>query len=252
MADVLNEFHSVHVDPEFLLSELPLLQPRYYSISSSQKVTPDEVQLTMDLVSYHIHDGMGPKRFGICSSFINSFPNVDIPCYLRSAPAFRLPDNKKVPIIMIGAGSGIAPFRGFWLQRQADLQNGEESGKMFLFFGCRNSQTDSIYGTDLADMARKGVLHELFYAYSQEKGHKKQYVQDQVFKQRSLLYWLIVNEKAHIYVCGHSLMADGVKKSFGKVFENAGKMNETEAQELLTQVINDGRYHEDVFGLLHR
>ena len=73
---------------------------------------------------------------------------------------------------MIGAGSGIAPFRGFWLERQADLQNGENCGKMFLFFGCRNSN-DNIYGSDLSALLKKGVIHELFMAFSQQKGEKK-------------------------------------------------------------------------------
>ena len=110
---------------------------------------------------------------GVCSSFIDRTPDSDILCFLRSAPTFRLPDNKKLPIIMIGAGSGIAPFRSFWLERQADLNNGQKCGQMFLFFGCRSSKLDNIYGTDLNLLIRKGVLHDLFLAFSAEKGHKK-------------------------------------------------------------------------------
>ena len=77
------------------------------------------------------------------------------------------------------------------------------------------------------------------------------YVQDQVFKQRALLHWLITNESAHIYVCGHSMMADGVKKAFSRMFESEGKMSGTEAQNYISSLHNEGRYHEDVFGLMH-
>jgi sulfite reductase alpha subunit-like flavoprotein len=77
----------------------------------------------------------------------------------------------------------------------------------------------------------------------------KLYIQDQVFKQRALLNWLITNEKAHIYVCGHSLMADGVKKSFLKIFESESHMSEDDAQRFFLKLTNEGRYHEDVFGI---
>lgn len=118
-------------------------------------------------------DGTGPKRYGVCTSFFDSFPEADVPCFFRSAPGFRLPKDKKVPVIMIGAGSGIAPYRSFWQEREVQIQNGDKCGKMFLFFGCRQSKVDNIYGPELTSLLRKGVLHEVFLALSREPGQKK-------------------------------------------------------------------------------
>ncbi|RWS11815.1 nitric oxide synthase: inducible-like protein [Dinothrombium tinctorium] len=252
LVDVLNEFPSVHVNPEFLLTKLPLLQPRYYSISSSQTLFSNEVHLTMSLVSYHISKENGTTRFGVCTGFFERFPSEPIACFLRSAPDFRLPDNNRIPIILIAAGSGIAPFRSFWQERYTQFKNGNKCGKMILFFGCRRSRVDNIYAEELNEMINSQVIHEVFLATSREPGQKKKYVQDEVYVQRSLVYWLLVNENAHIYVCGDVSMADGVKKSIVRVIETEGKMSETNAQEELEKLINERRYHEDVFGAIHR
>jgi sulfite reductase alpha subunit-like flavoprotein len=253
MADVLNEFPSVHVDPEFLLTQLPLLQPRYYSISSSRAISPEEIHLTMGLVCYRSHEDKGPKKYGVCTSYFDRFPKGEVPCFVRSAPGFRLPAKKSVPVIMVGAGSGIAPFRSFWQQRSAEAQEGvtSPSGKMILFFGCRQQDQDNIFGDELNSLVRSGVIHELFLALSREPGQKKRYVQDQVFIQRTLVHWLLTREEAHIYVCGDALMADGVRKAVKRVIEHESHVTPEEADATVDRLLNEGRYHEDVFGAIH-
>jgi nitric-oxide synthase len=123
------------------------------------------------LVNCTFIDGAGHQKYGVCTNYFDRLPEGDIPCFLRSTPGFRLPDNKQAPIIMIGAGSGIAPFRSFWQEREAQIKNGETCGKMFLFFGCRNPKFDNIYGPELSSLLRKGVLHQIFLAFS--RGDKK-------------------------------------------------------------------------------
>ncbi|KAI1285722.1 Nitric oxide synthase, inducible [Halotydeus destructor] len=254
MLDVLNEFPSVRVTPEFLLARLPLLAPRLYSISSSLRANPDEVHLTMSLVSFSTHqDPQGPKKQGVCTSFFDRFPEKPVPCFIRSAPGFRLPDDPSLPIILIGAGSGIAPFRSFWQEREVMLRErgGKGLGKCILFFGCRSKKVDYVYQQELTTLLRRGVVHEVFLALSREENHKKRHVQDEVFAQRSLLYWILEREGGHIYVCGDAQMADGVRKSLLKVFTTEGGSDEAEAQNAVDDLLNQNRYHEDVFGAIH-
>lgn len=254
MLDVLNEFPSVRVTPEFLLSRRLLLAPRLYSISSSLRAHSDEVHLTMALVSFSTHhDPTGPKKLGICTSFFHRFPEHEVPCFVRPAPSFRLPDEMSLPIILIGAGSGIAPFRSFWQERQviANKKGISALGKCILFFGCRSKSVDYLYQQEHSQLLSNGSIDKVFLALSQEENHKKTYVQDEVFTQRKLVYSLMVNEGAHVYVCGDAQMADGVRKSFLQVYASEGSSNETEAQTAIDNLFNQNRYHEDVFGAIH-
>lgn len=254
LLDVFKEFPSVRVTPEFLLSRRLLLAPRLYSISSSLRAQADEVHLTMALVSFSTqHNPTGAKKLGICTSFFDRFPEHDVPCFVRSAPGFHLPDDISIPIILIGAGSGIAPFRSFWQERQAIAnQKGVTSlGKCILFFGCRSRNVDYLYQQEHLQLLRSGSLDKVFLALSREENHKKMYVQDEIYAQRELVYSLLENEGAHVYVCGDAQMADGVRKSLLKVYANEANCDETEAQNAVDDLLNQSRYHEDVFGAIH-
>nr|O61309.1 RecName: Full=Nitric oxide synthase; AltName: Full=NOS type I; AltName: Full=Neuronal NOS; Short=N-NOS; Short=nNOS [Lymnaea stagnalis]AAC17487.1 nitric oxide synthase [Lymnaea stagnalis] len=122
--EILDEFPSLKIPPSLLLTQLPLLQPRYYSISSSQQKNPNEVHATIAVVRFKTQDGDGPVHEGVCSSWLNRSPiGTVVPCFLRSAPHFHLPEDPSLPIIMIGPGSGIAPFRSFWQQRLGEIEN---------------------------------------------------------------------------------------------------------------------------------
>ena len=130
-----------------------------------------------------------------------------------------MPEDLNKPIIMIGAGSGIAPYRSFWMQSLIDQKRKSKCNKMFLFFGCRRTRLDNIYGFEFPDLLNKGVILDIFYAYSRDSQHKKRYVQDQVKKQKTLVHYLLEQEDAHIYVCGGAKMANGVKHAVKRVFE---------------------------------
>lgn len=234
LADLFAHFPSLKIGPKMLFTQLNLLQPRYYSISSSLESSPNEVNLTMTVVQ------MGKKesdRKGLCTSFFAEQPKQLVNCFLRKAPNFHMPEDLDKPIIMIGAGSGIAPYRGFWMQGLIDQQKKSKSAKMFLFFGCRRTRLDNIYGFEFPDLLTKGVILDIFYAYSRDSQHKKRYVQDQVYKQKSLVYYLLENEGAHIYVCGGSKMANGVKNAVKRVLEEEGKMSDHDADSKLQQLL---------------
>ncbi|KAK2111536.1 Nitric oxide synthase, inducible [Saguinus oedipus] len=122
--EVLEEFPSLRVSAGFLLSQLPILKPRFYSVSSSWDHTPTEIHLTVAVVTYHTQDGQGPLHHGVCSTWLNSLkPQDPVPCFVRSASGFQLPEDPSHPCILVGPGTGIAPFRSFWQQRLHDSQH---------------------------------------------------------------------------------------------------------------------------------
>ena len=263
LIDVLNEFPSLHVPPEFILTRLPLLQPRLYSISSSLSSNPEEVHLTMSLVRWQTQSNS--LKSGVTTCFLDSLPSQPIPCFIRPAPSFHLPSDLSTPIIMICAGSGIAPFRAFWQEREtqvmsltggrrlsmaASSKDRQSIGKAILFFGCRSLKVDQLYGLEIEDLLSRGVLHEVFLATSREEGHDKRYVQDEVFDNRTLVHWMVTKEAAHIYVCGDALMADGVRKALVKMFELEGQNKSIKGEDALEDLKDDGRYHEDIYGIL--
>ncbi|CAC5400378.1 NOS1 [Mytilus coruscus] len=130
LLDVLKQFPSIQLTPAFLISQLPLLLPRYYSICSSLDAAPGEMHLTVDVLEYQTSDGN--KHHGVCSNWLNNLViGEEIYCNVRKAPLFHLPNDQSVPIIMVGPGTGIAPFRGFWMQRRIDIEHELKSRRMY-------------------------------------------------------------------------------------------------------------------------
>ncbi|XP_076368932.1 nitric oxide synthase, inducible-like isoform X2 [Tachypleus tridentatus] len=181
LAEVLEQFPSINVNAAFLLTQVPLLQPRYYSISSAPKARENEIHLTVSLVRFCTEDGNGLCRLGVCTSYLNSIPTHDVPCFIRSTQAFHMPTDRSLPVIMIGAGSGIAPFRSFWQQRELEfkeqsnreINNRTSFGEMVLFFGCWKSGVDTIYEHEISSLVDKGILHKVCYAFSRQAEQKK-------------------------------------------------------------------------------
>ncbi|XP_046279957.1 nitric oxide synthase, inducible isoform X2 [Marmota monax] len=249
--EVLEEFPSLRVPAAFLLSQLPLLKPRYYSISSSRDHTPTEVHLTVAVVTYRTQGGQGPLHHGVCSTWLSSLmPQDPVPCFVRSASSFQLPEDPSHPCILIGPGTGIAPFRSFWQQRLHDSEHkGLQRGHMTLVFGCRHPEEDHLYREEMLEMARKGVLHEVHTAYSRLPGKPKVYVQDILRQQLAGEVLRVLHESpGHLYVCGDVRMAQDVAHTLKQLVAAKLSLSEEQVEDFFFQLKSQKRYHEDVFG----
>ncbi|KAM8991495.1 nitric oxide synthase, inducible isoform 1-T5 [Ara ararauna] len=249
--EVLEEFPSAEVSTAFLLTQLPLLKPRYYSVSSSCDVTAREIHLTVAVVNYRTRDGQGPLHHGVCSTWLNTIAlNEMVPCFVRSANEFQLPKEPSRPCLLIGSGTGIAPYRSFWLQRLYDMEKrGIKGGDMMLLFGCRQPDVDHLYKAETEEMKRKGVLKEVYTAYSRQPGQPKVYVQDILqSKLGTKVCNLLHKEEGHLYVCGDVRMAKDVAQALKRMLTKALKLSEQQAEEYFFQLKSQKRYHEDIFG----
>ncbi|CAH1801570.1 unnamed protein product [Owenia fusiformis] len=257
LVEVLKEFPSVKVNPTLLLAQLPLLQQRFYSISSSTLAHPDEVHITVIVVEYRAQGGKGPLHQGVCSAWFEKLKEGDsIPCYIRTAPNFHIPENASLPIVMVGPGTGIAPFRSFWQQRKIEVEMGELNkqgkfgfGEIDLYFGCRNSKMDDIYRHETMPLQADGYLSHVYTAFSREPGQSKEYVQTVLSKNSKNVYRQIVVEHGHFYVCGDVSMASEVSNALRHIIKTEGKMTSDEAQQFILTMRENNRFHEDIFGV---
>ncbi|KPM03085.1 nitric oxide synthase-like protein 1, partial [Sarcoptes scabiei] len=248
--EILNDFSSLNPPLEFIFTQLPLLKPRHYSISSSPLVTSAlQVDLTVAVIHYRTENGA--EHFGVCSNFLNDIPiGHDVFAFIRSAPNFRMPKERKVPIIMIGPGTGIAPFRSFWQQRSKlmAINPATSYGEMILFFGCRYPALQ-LYRKEILEQVEKGVIDDYFVAYSRRPNQKKQYVQDILRKLSKKIFTKLIEQKGHIYVCGDVSMAEDVNKTLQQILQENGI---EDAEMMLLKLKETLRYHEDIFGITLR
>ena len=239
--DFLLTHPSIKFSPTELIGTLRKLQPRLYSISSSQSAHPEEVHLTIATVRYESH---GRQRKGIASTFLaeRAEPPASVPLFFHSAKHFRLPEDKSLPVIMVGPGTGVAPFRAYLQERQAS----GASGKNWLFFGDQRAEYDYLYRDELEAWQKDGVLHQLSLAFSRDQAEKF-YVQHRMLENAAELYkWL--EEGAHFYVCGDaSRMAKDVDAALHKVVEQAGGKSTLEAAEYVEGLKKTKRYKRDVY-----
>lgn len=237
--DLLTDFSSVTFEPRDFVSHLKKLQPRLYSISSSLDAFPDQVHLTVAAVRY---ESFGRKRKGVCSTFLADRANGPVPVFVHVSKGFRLPGSGDTPIIMVGPGTGIAPFRGFLHHRRAI----GAKGRNWLFFGDQKASTDFLYKDELDAMAASGHLTKLSTAFSRDQAEKI-YVQQRMLENAAELYaWL--EDGAHFYVCGDaSRMAKDVDIALHKVVETAGGRSADEAAAYVTRLKSDKRYQRDVY-----
>ncbi|XP_077996477.1 nitric oxide synthase, salivary gland-like [Glandiceps talaboti] len=257
LPEVLDSFPSIKLSPSFLLSQLPLMKPRYYSISSSPEMHPGEIHATVAVVQYQTLSGK--LHNGVCSSWLNHINGADvIPCFVRPAPSFHMPKESITPIILVGPGSGIAPFRSFWQQRYIDIQQAEianvanKFGDITLVFGCRQSNVDNIYKDELQHNRKLGVLSSVMMAFSREPGKPKQYVQDILIQYKQDVSETLVDKGGHFYVCGDVSMATSVCEVIKSILQTTRAMNALEAKQYVNKMKDENRYHEDIFGVTLR
>ena len=239
--DLAREFPGAITEPQQLFNVLQRLTPRMYSIASSQAAHPGEVHTTVRVIKYHAH---GLDREGVCSGHMGGRAPVDatLPIFLHENNAFRLPESGDAPVIMIGPGTGIAPFRAFLEHRQAL----GEKGPMWLIFGEQRRVSDFLYEEQWNQMLADRTLAKLDTAFSRDQG-KKVYVQDRMQENWKDLYdWL--ERGAYFYVCGDaSRMAKDVEQALLDVIAKGSNGTLEHAQEYLAGMKKAKRYQRDVY-----
>ncbi|KAK9765095.1 hypothetical protein K7432_006850 [Basidiobolus ranarum] len=269
-----------------LIEGLGRLQPRYYSISSSGSLYPDTVHITAAVLRYTIPTLPDNIRYGVATNYLYSihrhmegtatkeaveskpFPTyyihgvhnqksveikdenpqllIKVPAFIRKSN-FRLPKDSQKPVIMVGPGTGIAPFRGFIQERVYQAEQGKQMGSTLLFYGCRHREEDFLYVDEWESMFQKLPNSELITAFSREQQHKI-YVQHKLKEHQEQVWNLIHNEDCYFYVCGDAKnMAKDVQKAIAEMAVQLGNMEEDQANNYVKQLRIEGRYQEDVW-----
>ncbi|MDP9004387.1 MAG: sulfite reductase subunit alpha [Verrucomicrobiota bacterium] len=239
--DFLSEHRSVKFSPEEFVGLLTKLQPRLYSVASSLRAHPEEVHFIVDVIRYESH---GRQRKGVCSSFLaDRADDVPVPVYPSSAKHFHLPEDLNVPIIMVGPGTGVAPFRAF-LQERAALG---ATGKNWLFYGAQREACDFAYKEDFDRFKADGILTRLDCAWSRDQAHKI-YVQNKLLDNAAEIWKWIDAEGGQFFVCGDARrMAKDVDAALRKIVLEQGGKTADEASEYVEKLKSEKRYKRDVY-----
>ena len=226
------------------------LQPRYYSISSSPKdITngSDIVTATVAVVKHKVKTGRIHE--GVCSTFLQNVREGDrVPVFVRKA-TFKLPKDAKAPVILIGPGTGYAPFRGFLQEREYLLKSKkDELGECMLFFGCRKEEHDYIYRDEMEKALSENVISSLNVAFSRDDPKKKVYVQDKIQMKAKDVYKILRSPNGAVYVCGDAKhMSRDVNRALLQVLQREGEYAIHEAEEIIRRLVVDKRYMKDVW-----
>lgn len=243
LIDVLKEYPSA-ITAQHLVDNLTKITPRLYSIASSHNVYNDEVHLTVSLVESGLDSVQKDVNSGLVSGLLcaRSQEGDTVNVYVESNNNFRLPEDTNTDVIMIGAGTGIAPYRAFLQERQA--QNA--TGKNWLFFGNPSFDNDFLYQLELQKFQQKHLLNRIDLAFSRDQAEKI-YVQHKVKEQGKEL-WQWLQQGAHLYICGNAdYMAKDVEQALIEVISQYGQMNQEHAQNHLKQLKRNHRYQKDIY-----
>lgn len=241
IAELLARFPSARPPLEDLLAALAPLQPRLYSISSSQRLNSQQVTLTVGVVQY---ESQGRWKNGVASHFlgVRSLPGDEVRVFVQQSPKFRLPAEPTTPVIMVGPGTGIAPFRAFLQERQAL----GVKGPAWLFFGNQHFEYDFLYRDELSGWLDQGYLSRLDLAFSRDQAEKL-YVQHKMLENAAEL-WQWLGRGAQFYVCGDAKrMAVDVDQALQAIVMQQGGKTAAEAKQYVAQMAKDKRYHKDVY-----
>jgi cytochrome P450/NADPH-cytochrome P450 reductase len=246
--DILCSFPSCHLPLDAFLDMVSPIRPRYYSISSSPRLQAQTVSLTVGVVSGPSLAENGSFK-GVCSSFLQSREAGDAIFAFVKAPTqpFTLPKDARRPMIMVGPGTGFAPFRGFLQERLALKREGQTPGPALLFFGCRRTEQDFIYRSEMESFQSEGLV-TLHVAFSHDSQSPFRYVQDRIWEQRAVI-WDLLQKDAVIFVCGDGLqMAPDVRATFARIHQEKTQGSPETAETWLRELEQAQRYLVDVFG----
>lgn len=240
-ADLLEEFHSVRFSPQEFVGLLRRLMPRLYSIASSPLVYPEEIHLTVAVVKYWTNER---ERIGVCSTYLSE----RLPLHERVVPVFvasshfGLPQDDSADVIMVGPGTGVAPFRAFIQERAAK----KSAGRNWLFFGDQHRESDFLYGDEFEDYVARGVLNRLDLAFSRDQ-QEKVYVQHRMEENGAEL-WEWIKNGAYFYVCGDAKrMAKDVDAALQAIVAKHGGMDSHGAADYIKAMRKEKRYQRDVY-----
>ncbi|EDO40246.1 predicted protein [Nematostella vectensis] len=282
LLELLTAFPSCFPPFERLLEHLPRLSPRPYSISSSPLEKPGQLNFVFNVVKFGEFEDIRKSRKGVCTSWLEgltgsmiteegnkangilkiselsilSSPYVQVPVSARSNSDFKLPPDSRIPVIMIGPGTGVAPFIGFLHHRRKQMELAEDLtgfGEMWLFFGCRHREKDFLYQKELESFVETGTLSRLFTSFSRDQGFTvslstPRYVQDNLKLQGDKIADLVLNDGAVVYVCGDAKnMASNVFECFCEIIEKHLCVGKMEAIKEMTRLRKERKYREDVW-----
>jgi sulfite reductase (NADPH) flavoprotein alpha-component len=238
--DVLREFSAAKFQPEEFVRLLRKLQPRLYSIASSQKAVGEAVHLTVAMVKFRVEHSQR-ERLGVCSTFLAERAE-EVPVFVHTAKYFRMPESPDAPLIMVGPGTGVAPFRAFLQDRQVT----GACGPAWLIFGEQHVASDFLYEEDLRAALATGVLTRLTTAFSRDQADKI-YVQHRMIEHgREIYEWL--ERGAYFYVCGDAArMAKDVDAALHRIVETFGGRTPEQAREYIDAMKVEKRYRKDVY-----
>nr|WP_219914439.1 assimilatory sulfite reductase (NADPH) flavoprotein subunit [Thalassobacillus sp. CUG 92003] len=241
LVDLVRDFGPWQASAQDFIHIMRKIPVRLYSIASSLKANPDEVHLTIGAVRYDAH---GRNRTGVCSGQCSerSETGDTLPVFIQRNPNFKLPETPDTPVIMIGAGTGVAPYRAFLEERE---ETGDQGGN-WLFFGEQHFVTDFLYQIEWQKWLKEGMLSRMDVAFSRDTSEKV-YVQHRMLERSQDLYqWL--ESGAHVYVCGdETYMAKDVHEALVTVFEQEGGMTRDDAEAHLSEMRKQKRYQRDVY-----
>ena len=239
--DFLSEHPSARFAPQEFVGLLTKLQPRLYSVASSLKAYPEQVHFIVDVVRY---ESNGRLRKGVCSSFLaERADDVPVPVFPSVAKHFHLPEDPETPIIMIGPGTGVAPFRAYLQERKATWAK----GKNWLFFGAQHESCDFAYGDEFNAFVTEGLLTRLDCAWSRDQAQKI-YVQHKMMENAAEIWKWIDADGAYFFVCGDARrMAKDVDAMLRKIVQEQGGKNVEQANEYVEKLKNEKRYKRDVY-----
>jgi sulfite reductase (NADPH) flavoprotein alpha-component len=241
IVDFLSDHPSVRFAPEEFVGLLTKLQPRLYSVASSLRAYPDQVHFIVDVVRY---ESNGRLRKGVCSSFLaERADDVPVPVFPTVAKHFHLPADPNTPIIMIGPGTGVAPFRAYLQERKVT----GAKGKNWLFFGAQHESCDFAYGDEFEAFLKEGLLTRLDCAWSRDQAQKI-YVQHKMTENAAEIWNWIDAKGAYFFVCGDARrMAKDVDATLRKIVQEQGGQSVEQANEYVEKLKNEKRYKRDVY-----
>jgi len=242
--ELLEEFPSVNIPLGDFLELVPRMQPRFYTIASSTKVSPHRIAVTVTVSETRKPRGRIHK--GVCSTYMGDTKEGEEMMVFVRASSFRFPALRTTPLIMVGPGTGVAPFRAFWQEGQELIKAGTKLGDWVLFFGCRNNDKDWIYKEEMEAAQKGGPLTDVMLAFSRDT-KEKVYVQHLIERDSERMWRLLNEQKAWIYVCGGTAMGRDVRSALTHCAERVGGLSAQGAGDYIKDLQASGRYIQELW-----